>query len=135
MNAAYGRVIRRSAMITGVVAAIMIGVCAGVAGAKGVYGALIAIGLVVLFFGISIVVVGRAAKISPTVMMAAAMISYIVKIILFMIIVAALRHVTVFNGHMLGLTAIVLILTWCAAQVITMMRTKMFYVTPEEVGK
>ena len=135
MNAAYGRVVRRSAAITGVVAAIMVGICAGLAGAKGVYGALIAIGLVVLFFGISIVVVGRAAKISPSVMMTAAMVSYVLKIIVFMIIVAALHRVTVFNGHMLGITAIVLILTWSAAQVITMMRTKMFYVTPEEAGE
>ena len=43
-----------------------------------------------------------------------------------------LRHVTVFNPRMLGLTAIVLILAWSAAQVITMMRSKMLYVTPEE---
>jgi hypothetical protein len=33
---------------------------------------------------------------------------------------------------MLGFTAIVLIITWSIAQVITMMRTRMLYVTPEE---
>jgi len=40
--------------------------------------------------------------------------------------------VTVFNARMLGLTAIVLIIAWSIAQVVTMMRTRMLYVTPEE---
>jgi hypothetical protein len=40
--------------------------------------------------------------------------------------------VTVFNAKMLGFTAIVLIIAWSIAQVVTMMRTRMLYVTPEE---
>lgn len=132
MMASYARVVRRSAALTSVVAAAMIAICAGVAGAKGIYGALVGIGIVTAFFGISILVVGRAAKVSPVVMMAVAMATYIVKIIAFMIVMIVLRHVTVFNPRMLGLTAIILILAWSAAQVITMMRTKMLYVTPEE---
>jgi ATP synthase protein I len=132
MMASYARVVRRSAALTSVVAAAMIAICVGVAGAKGLYGALVGIGIVTAFFGISILVVGRAAKVSPVVMMAVAMATYIVKIIAFMIVMIVLRHVTVFNPRMLGLTAIILILAWSAAQVITMMRTKMLYVTPEE---
>jgi len=132
MMATYGLIVRRSLALTSVVAVAMLGICAGVAGAKGSYGALVGIGIVAAFFGISILAVGRAAKVSPTVMMAVAMATYIVKIIAFMIIVVLLKHVTAFNPRMLGLTAIVLILAWSAAQVITMMRTKMLYVTPEE---
>jgi ATP synthase protein I len=60
------------------------------------------------------------------------MATYIIKIIAFMILVVALRHVTVFNAKMLGFTAIVLIIAWSIAQVVTMMRTRMLYVTPEE---
>jgi ATP synthase protein I len=132
MMANYVHVVRRSVALTSVVAAAMIAICAGVAGAKGLYGALVGIGIVAAFFGISILVVGRAAKVSPVVMMAVAMATYIVKIIAFMIVLILLRHVTVFNPRLLGLTAIILILAWSAAQVITMMRTKMLYVTPEE---
>ena len=65
-------------------------------------------------------------------MMAVAMATYIVKILVFMIVISLLRNVTVFNPRLLGLTAIVLILSWSAAQVVTMMRTKALYVTPEE---
>ena len=132
MMASYARVVRRSAALTSVVAAAMIAICAGVAGARGLYGALVGIGIVTAFFGISILVVGRAAKVSPTFMMAVAMATYIVKILAFGIVLTLLRHVTVFNPKTLGLTAVVLILAWSAAQVITMMRTKMLYVTPEE---
>ena len=132
MGTQYARVVRWSVALTSVVAAVAVVLCAVLGGAKGTYGSLIGVGVVAAFFGISILVVGRAAKVSPTVMMAVAMATYLVKIIAFMILVVALQHVTVFNGKMLGLTAIVLILAWSAAQVITMMRTKMLYVTPEE---
>ena len=128
----YARVVRRSAALCSVVAVAMVAICAGLAGTKGLYGALVAIGIVTAFFGISIVAVSRAAKVSPMVMMAVAMGSYVVKIIAFMIALVLLQRVTVFSDKALGFTALVLILTWCAAQVITMMRTKTLYVTPEE---
>ena len=128
----YARVVRRSAALCSVVAVVMIAICVAIAGTKGLYGALVGIGIVTAFFGISIVAVGRAAKVSPMFMMAVAMATYVAKIIVFMIVISLLRNVTVFNPRLLGLTAIVLILSWSAAQVITMMRTKGLYVTPEE---
>ena len=128
----YARVVRRSAALCSVVAVAMVAICAGVVGTKGLYGALIAVGIVTVFFGISIVAVSRAAKVSPMFMMAVAMGSYVIKIIVFMAILVALQHVTVFSDKALGFTALVLILSWCAAQSITMMRTKQLYVTPEE---
>jgi len=128
----YARVVRRSAALCSVVAVAMVAVCTAIGGTKGLFGALIAIGIVVAFFGISIVAVGRAAKVSPMFMMAVAMATYVIKILVFMIVMVFLRNVTVFNPRLLGLTAIVLILSWSGAQVITMMRTKTLYVTPEE---
>jgi ATP synthase protein I len=128
----YARVVRHSAALCGVVAVAMIAICAATAGTKGLYGSLVGIGVVTAFFGISVLAVGRAAKVSPPFMMAVAMATYIVKILAFMIVLVLLRHVTVFNARSLGLTAVVLILAWSAAQVVTMMRTKMLYVTPEE---
>jgi ATP synthase protein I len=135
MTTQYIRVIRWSIALTSVVAAAAVVLCAVLGGAKGTYGSLIGVGVVAVFFGISILVVGRAAKISPMAMMVAALASYIVKVIAFMIVLGLLAHSTAFNGRMLGFTALVCILTWCAAQVVTMMRTKMLYVTPEEMGR
>lgn len=135
MGTQYARVVRWSMALTSVVAAAAVVLCAVLGGAKGTYGALIGVAVVTVFFGISVLVVGRAAKISPGAMMAAAMASYIVKVIAFMIVLAALVHSTAFNGRMFGLTALACILTWCGAQVVTMMRAKALYVTPEETGR
>ncbi|MBO0804837.1 MAG: hypothetical protein J2P25_17405 [Nocardiopsaceae bacterium] len=129
--AAYSRVVRRSAALTAAVAAVMIGICAAMGGAKGAYGALIGVGVVTVFFGISVLAVGKAAKVGPQVMMATAMGTYIVKIIAFMVVMVLLGKSTAFNGKMLGVTALVCILTWCGAQVVTTIKLKMLYVDPD----
>ena len=131
MMATYSRVVRRSAALTAVVAAVCVIVCAALGGAKGLYGALIGVAIVTAFFGISVLVVGRAARISPHVMMAAAMISYVIKIIGFAIVMIALGKSDAFNGRMLGFTALVCILAWSAAEVVTAIRLRLPYVDPD----
>jgi ATP synthase protein I len=131
MMAYYGRIVRWSVALTSVVAAVAVGICASLGGTRGVYGALIGVGVVAVFFGISILVVGRAAKISPGVMMATALATYVVKFIGFMIVLIALGKSTAFNGRMLGFTAIACILAWMVAQVVTAMRLQMLYVEPD----
>ena len=135
MMATYSRVVRRSAALTGVVAVVCVAVCAALGGAKGLYGALIGVAIVTAFFGISVLVVGRAARISPQVMMATAMVTYVVKIIGFMIVVILLGKSTAFSGRALGFTAIVCILAWCASQVVTTIRLRLPYVDPDGSGK
>ena len=120
----YGRVVRWSIALTSVVAAAAVVICALMGGAKGVYGSLIGIGVVAVFFGISIVAVGRAARISPMAMMVTALASFVVKIVVFMIVLALLGKSTAFNGRMLGFTALACILAWSAAQAVTTMRTQ-----------
>ncbi len=129
--AIYGRVVRRAAALTAVVAAVMVAVCAALGGGKGLFGALVGVAIVTAFFGISVLVVGRAARISPHVMMAAAMISYVVKIIGFAVVMILLGKSTAFNGRMLGFTALVCILAWGAAEVVTAIRLKVLYVDPD----
>ena len=131
MMATYSRVVRRSAALTAVVAAGCVVVCAALGGAKGLYGALIGVAIVTAFFGISVLVVGRAARISPHVMMAAAMASYVVKIIGFAIVMVALGKSDAFNGRMLGFTALICILAWSAAEVVTAIRLRLPYVDPD----
>lgn len=131
MMAAYARVVRRSVAVTAAVGAVMIGICAALGGAKGVYGALVGVGVVTVFFGISVIAVGKAAKVSPQVMMATAVGTYIGKIIAFMIVLVLLQKSTAFNPKMLGVTALVCILVWCGAQVYNTARLKVLYVDPD----
>jgi ATP synthase protein I len=135
MMANYGRVVRRSVALTSLVAAVMVAVCAALGGAKGVIGSLVGVAVVTVFFGISVLAVGRAAKVNPQVMMITAMATYVVKIIGFMVVMVLLGKSTAFNGRMLGFTALVCILAWGATQVVNTMKLKVLYVDPHPDGE
>jgi ATP synthase protein I len=131
MMAYYARVVRRSAALTAVVAAVMVAMSAALGGTKGVIGALVGVAIVTAFFGISVLAVGRAARVNPQVMMATAMITYVVKIIAFMVVLIALGKSTAFNGRLLGFTALVCILAWGGAEIFNTIRLKVLYVDPD----
>jgi ATP synthase protein I len=130
MLASYATVARRAAALTAIAAAIMVGVSAALVGVKGLFGALVGVAIVVVFFGISIVAVGRAAKISPPAMMVAALATFLVKILALAFVVSALKGTTAFSTRTLGFVAIGCILVWSAAQVIAAIKVKMLYVEP-----
>ena len=132
MLAKYAIIIRRAGALTAVAAAVMVAVSAALGGVKGLYGALIGVAIVAVFFGLSVLVVGRAARISPQAMMVAAMVTYLVKIVGLAVVVSILHGMTAFSDRALGLTALGCILVWSAAQVVTAMKVKMLYVEPEE---
>ena len=130
MSTQYARVVRWSIALTGVVAAVAVVLSTVLVGAKGAYGSLIGVAVVAVFFGISILAVGKAAKISPMAMMVAALGSFVVKIVAFMIVLIAIGHSTAFSGRSLGFTALACILGWSAAQIGTSIKLKMLYVEP-----
>jgi ATP synthase protein I len=131
MVAQYARIARRSAVVAAVAAVVMAALFTALSGGKGLIGALIAVAIVALFFGISVVVVGRAARISPQAMMATALGTYIVKILLLLVFVGAFEDTTAFNPKAFGLTALACILVYCAAQVVWSLRMKALYVEPD----
>jgi ATP synthase protein I len=132
MLAKYATIVRRAGALTALAAAITVAVSAALVGTKGLIGALIGVAIVTVFFGISVLAVGRAARVSPQAMMVAAMVTYLVKIVALAIVVSALNGTTAFSTRALGFTAIVCILVWSATQVITTIRLKMLYVEPEQ---
>ena len=135
MLAKYATIIRRAGALTAIAAAIMVAVSAALAGVKGLVGALIGVAIVIVFFGISVLVVGRAARVSPQAMMVAAMVTYLVKIVLLAVVVSSLNGTTAFSTRTLGFVAIGCILVWSAAQVITAVKVKMLYVEPEQQSR
>jgi ATP synthase protein I len=128
MSAYYAVILRRSALLTAPVALLMIVLGGVLGGSKGLLGALIGVGLVIVFFGISVLVVGRASKVSPQAMMAAAVGTFVVKILVLIILLSALQDSTAFNGKWFGLTVIVCVIAYSAAQMVSAMRLKMLYV-------
>ena len=131
MLANYARIVRRSAVTTAIAAAIMLAVCGLADGGKGLLAGVIAIAIVAAFFGLSIVAVGKAAKVSPPVMMATALGTYLVKILALIILVGSFQGTTAFDPRLFGLTAIVCVLVYSAAQIAWSMRLKTLYVEPD----
>jgi ATP synthase protein I len=132
MLAKYATIVRRAGALTAVAAAIMVAVSAALVGVKGLIGALVGVVIVIVFFGISVLVVGRAARVSPEAMMVAALVTYLIKIVALAIILSSLNGTTAFSTRALGFTAIGCILVWSATQVITAVKVKMLYVEPEQ---
>jgi ATP synthase protein I len=130
MLASYVIVVRRAAVPTAIGALIMVALGAVLVGAKGLIGALVGVAIVTVFLGLSIVVVGWAARISQPAMMIAALATFLVKIVALMVVVSSLNGTTAFSTRTLGFTAIGCILLWSVAQVVTAMRVKMLYVDP-----
>jgi ATP synthase protein I len=122
---------RRSATVTAAVAAVMVAICAAVGGHKGAIGAAIAIVVVAAFFGLSVLVLSRAARVSPQAMMMAGIGTYTFKILVLLFLVGRFQNSTAFSPWLFGLTAIVLVLVYDIALAVTWSRTKMLYVEPD----
>jgi ATP synthase protein I len=130
MQAEDVRALRQSAVPTALAGVICTAVGAIVAGGKGVLGALLALAVVSVFFSISFYAVNRAAKTNPSLMMAVALGTYVVKIVVLAVLVANFRDTTLFDGRVFGLSAIALVLVWSGMQVRTMLTSRMLYVEP-----
>ena len=131
MLANFSHIVRWSAVLTAIVAAIMVAVCAAIGGTHGLIGALLGVALVAVFFGIDVLVIGRVARISPQVIMGAAIGLYVFKIITLAVAVKLLGDASFFNGKLFGVTALVCILAYCASQVATAVKFKTLYVSPD----
>ena len=131
MLANFSHIVRWSAVITVIVAAVMVAVCAAIGGTHGLIGALLGVALVAVFFGIDVLVIGRVARISPQAIMLAAIGLYVFKIIALAIAVKLLGDASFFNGKLFGVTAIVCILAYCAGQVSGSIKFKTLYVHPD----
>ncbi len=131
MLANIAPIARRSAAVTAVAAMVMVVLSAVIGGHKGLIGAAIAVVVVAAFFGLSVLALGRAAKISPQAMMLAGIGTYVVKILILLFLVGRFQNSTAFSPWLFGLTAIVLVLVYDIALAITWSRTKMLYVEPD----
>jgi ATP synthase protein I len=132
MLAKYATIVRRAGALTAVAAAIMVAVSAALVGVKGLIGALVGVAIVAVFFGLSVLIVGWAARKSQAAMMIAALSTYLVKILALAVVVSQLRGTTAFSTRTLGFVAIGCILVWSATQVITAVKVKMLYVETEQ---
>jgi ATP synthase protein I len=127
----YAVILRRSAMVTAAPALVMVVLSAILGGGKGLLGALLGVGLVIVFFGISAFAMSRAARHSPQVMMVTAISTYLVKILALFFLVVRYSGTTAFNGKLFGFTVVVVVVVWTTAQALVSARLKVPYVEPD----
>ncbi|WP_067484129.1 hypothetical protein [Actinomadura hibisca] len=131
MHSSDARILRGAALPAGLagIAAVLVGLLLG--GTKGALGAALGTIVVLAFFSISVVAVSYASKISPQMMFAAAVFSYITKLLVMFVLIAALDSVTIWNSTAFAYTVIALTLVWIGAEIRVSLTTKALYVDPE----
>ena len=129
--ASYAVILRRSAMITAIAALIMVVLSAALGGVEGLVGALLGVGLVIVFFGISAAAMTWASRKSPQVMMVTAVSTYLIKILVLFYLVIRYGGTTAFNGKAFGFTVVVCVVVYTTAQALVSARLKVPYVEPD----
>jgi ATP synthase protein I len=125
------RILRAAAIPTALVGLIAVVVAAFLSGTKGALGAGIGVCVVGAFFTISLIAVAYAARISPTMMMAAAMGTFFAKILLLAVLLEYFQDATVWSPSAFSLTVIVGTICWTIGEARGFMRLRMLYVDPE----
>lgn len=121
---------RRSVVPTvavGVVAVLAFGLSRGTDGALG---ALLGAALVIGSFGLSLYVAHRTADLHPLATLTAAMLSYLIKITLLLVVLLVVRGTGVVDRHACGFTVLACALVWLAAEVHAFTRLRLLYVDP-----
>ncbi|WP_329090971.1 MULTISPECIES: hypothetical protein [unclassified Streptosporangium] len=124
------RLLKGAAIPTVLVGLVVILVAALLAGAKGALGAAIGTLVVCAFFALGIVAISYASRVSPMMMMTAAVLSYVVKIILIMVLLKLFEDATAFEPRAFGWGAIAATVAWTVGEMRGFMKLKMLYVDP-----
>lgn len=131
MQANDVRVLKSAAIPTLAVGVVAVVVALLAAGGRGALGAVIGTLLVAVFFSISVVAVSYAARVSPQMMAIAAMVSYLVKVIVIMAMLVTFGDTTLWNPQVFAWTVVVCTIVWTGFEVRAFVKTKMLYVDPE----
>jgi hypothetical protein len=130
MQANDVRVLKSAAIPTLAVGLIAVIASLWFAGAEGALGAAIGTLLVALFFTIGLAAVAGAGRISPMAMFTAAVLSYLVKIIVIGFTLRAFRDAEAWDFTAFAWTVVAGTIAWTAGEVRAFMRLKLLYVEP-----
>ncbi|MFC6082211.1 hypothetical protein [Sphaerisporangium aureirubrum] len=130
MQANDVRALKSAAIPTIVVGLVVVVAAALLAGGAGALGAAIGVALVAVFFTIGLAAVTWAGRVSPQMMMLAAVLGYLVKVILLMVLLSAFREATAFSPRALGWSVVLCTITWTIGEVRAFLKLKMLYVDP-----
>ena len=126
------RIVRAGLLTTAAVGVLVVIASALLAGAKGVYGALLGTALAMAFFAVTIVAVSAAARIANELMLPAALGIYLVKVVGIGVALWLLRDTTAFNRAAFALATVIGACVFLVAELRFALRARTPYVTPAE---
>src|ERR1700730_9512238 len=91
------RILRGAAIPTALAGAVAAVIGFLVAGPKGALGAVVGLVIVIVFFSISVLVVGYVGRRAPQLLLMAGVLSYALKLIILFVLIAAFKHQTIWN--------------------------------------
>ncbi|MDH2429967.1 hypothetical protein [Sphaerisporangium sp. TRM90804] len=124
------RALKGAAIPTLVVGLVAVIVAAILGGGTGALGAAIGVAVVAGFFTAGLVAVTWAGRVSPQMMMLAAVLGYLVKVILLMVLLSVFRDATAFSPRAFGWSVVVCTIAWTIGEVRAFLKLKMLYVDP-----
>jgi ATP synthase protein I len=128
------RILRGALIPTAIAGALAIGSAAILAGGEGAVGAAIGLVVVVAFFSIGLLAVTYAARVSPMMMMQAAVFSYLVKVVALVGLITLLKGVTIWDPRAFALTVLGLTVVWVGAEVRGFLRLRVIQLDPPPAG-
>ncbi len=131
MQSDDARILRGAAIIAAPLGIAATVISALVAGEKGLIGALVALAVVAVFFGLGTWALMRITQNTPQVAMTAGLLVYAVQILLIGIFIVIFKNTTLFNDRAFALSLLVTALAWVGGQVRQSLTSKMLYVHPE----
>ncbi len=126
------RIVRGAALATALAAPVAVVIAWLATGPAGALGALLGVALATTFFAMTVIVVGIAARISPDLMLPAALGTYVAKIIGLGVLLVAFRHATAFNRSAFALATVAGACVFMVAEVRIAARSRVPYVIVPE---
>lgn len=132
---AFGILLRRASLVTGIAAVVCVVVAAVWQGLGSGVSALIGGAIVIGFFGARLVVMRKVARSNPHMIMVTALLVYTVKVVLLGIAMVLLTRVDGISGPALGFTVIITAVVWLAVEVRGFMKLRIPVFMTNEASK
>jgi ATP synthase protein I len=129
------RIVRGAVLATAIAAPVAVAIAWLAAGTKGAIGAALGMALAAAFFSVTVVVVDAAGRVSPQLMLPAALGTYLVKLVLLMVGLFLLAGTTAFDRAAFGLSIVAGTCVYLIAEVRMALRARIPYVVVGDDGE
>ncbi|MCW2941459.1 MAG: hypothetical protein JWN00_4444 [Actinomycetia bacterium] len=130
METLDARILRGAAIPTALAGAVAAVIGFLVTGPKGALGAVIGLVVVIVFFSISVLVVGYIGRRAPQLLLMAGVLSYALKLIILFVLIAAFKHQTIWNPKAFAFTVVALTVVWLMSETRVTLAGRTPYVVP-----